>query len=41
MLLVSLVLLVLVLLPGIGHSAKGSARWLGIGVRDASSPRSS
>lgn len=30
MLLVSLVLLVLVLIPGIGHSAKGSVRWLGV-----------
>ncbi len=31
MLLVSLVLLVMVFLPGMGHSAKGSARWLGVG----------
>ncbi len=31
MLLVSLVLLVLVLIPGVGHSVKGSARWLGSG----------
>ncbi|MBN2158281.1 MAG: putative lipid II flippase FtsW [Spirochaetes bacterium] len=31
MLLVSVVLLTLVFIPGIGHSAKGSARWLGIG----------
>lgn len=32
MLLVSLVLLVLVLIPGIGHSVKGSTRWLGGGT---------
>jgi cell division protein FtsW len=31
LLLVSLIMLVLVLLPGVGHSAKGSARWLGFG----------
>lgn len=31
MLLVSVVLLALVFVPGISHSAKGSARWLGIG----------
>ena len=30
MLLVSFVLLVLVLIPGVGHSVKGSARWLGV-----------
>lgn len=29
MLLVSIVLLVVVLIPGIGHSVKGSSRWLG------------
>lgn len=32
MLLVSLVLLILVLIPGIGHSVKGSTRWLGGGT---------
>ncbi len=32
MLVASLVLLVLVLLPGIGHSVKGSSRWLGYGA---------
>jgi cell division protein FtsW len=31
MLLISLVMLILVYLPGIGHSAKGSARWLSLG----------
>jgi cell division protein FtsW len=31
MLLGALVLLALVLIPGLGHSAKGSARWLGMG----------
>ncbi len=31
MLIASFVLLVLVLIPGIGHSAKGSLRWLGFG----------
>ena len=31
MLLVSLVLLVLVLVPGLGHEAKGSARWIDFG----------
>ncbi len=31
MLLASFVMLALVLVPGIGHSAKGSVRWLGIG----------
>jgi len=31
MLLVSIVLLVLVLIPGIGHTVKGSSRWLGFG----------
>ena len=31
MLLISIVLLALVLIPGIGHSVKGSARWLGFG----------
>jgi len=31
MLLVSLLLLVAVLLPGVGHVVKGSSRWLGIG----------
>ena len=29
MLLVSILLLVLVLIPGVGHSVKGSSRWLG------------
>lgn len=32
MLFVSIVLLVLVLVPGIGHSVKGSSRWLGGGM---------
>lgn len=32
LLLVSLVLLVLVLIPGVGKGAKGSVRWLGIGA---------
>ncbi|PKL37601.1 MAG: putative lipid II flippase FtsW [Spirochaetae bacterium HGW-Spirochaetae-1] len=31
MLLVSLVLLVIVLVPGIGHNVKGSARWIDLG----------
>ncbi len=31
MLLASFVMLALVLIPGIGHSAKGSVRWLGLG----------
>jgi cell division protein FtsW len=31
MLLVSLALLILVFLPGLGHGAKGSMRWLGLG----------
>jgi cell division protein FtsW len=31
LLLVSFVLLALVFIPGVGHSAKGSARWLGLG----------
>ncbi len=32
MLLLSLLLLAAVLIPGIGHSVKGSSRWLGIGA---------
>jgi cell division protein FtsW len=31
MLLVSLVMLILVFIPGVGHSAKGSVRWLSVG----------
>src|SRR3989338_8057868 len=31
LLLVSLIMLLLVLIPGIGHSVNGSRRWLGIG----------
>jgi len=31
MLLISLALLILVLIPGIGHNAKGSVRWIGYG----------
>ena len=31
MLLVSVILLVLILIPGVGHSVKGSARWIGFG----------
>jgi cell division protein FtsW len=31
MLLLSVVMLALVLIPGVGHSAKGSVRWLGVG----------
>jgi cell division protein FtsW len=31
LLLVSFILLALVFIPGLGHNAKGSARWLGIG----------
>ena len=32
MIIISLVLLVLVFIPGIGHTVKGSARWLNLGV---------
>ncbi len=32
MLLISLVFLVVVLVPGVGHSAKGSVRWINLGI---------
>lgn len=32
MLLLSFILLILVLIPGVGHSAKGSVRWLSLGI---------